>query len=76
VTRFWDPEEARREQIEELLPLSTRRAERVMEALIDRGIERNRLNAEGVGGSQPLVAFDDAENRWKNRRVEFILEKK
>lgn len=75
VTKFWDPDLARKEQNEELIPLSTKRAERVMEALIDRGVSRDRLKAEGVGGSQPIVAFDDAENRWKNRRVEFILEK-
>jgi flagellar motor protein MotB len=29
----------------------------------------------GVGGKDPLVPHSDLENRWKNRRVEFILEK-
>ncbi len=75
VTRFWDPVLAEEEQREELLPLSEQRARKVMDSLIDRNISRDRLSAEGVGGSQPLVPFDDADNRWKNRRVEFILEK-
>ncbi|HDQ14200.1 MAG TPA: OmpA family protein, partial [Sediminispirochaeta sp.] len=75
LTRYWDPELAREEQEQELIPLSKQRAERVLQDLVDRGISRDRLHAEGVGGEQPLVPFDDAENRWKNRRVEFILEK-
>lgn len=75
VTRFWDPALAEEEQREELLPLSEQRARKVMDSLIERNISRDRLSAEGVGGSQPLVPFDDADNRWKNRRVEFILEK-
>ena len=76
VTKFWDPALAAEEQQEELLPLSEQRAKKVMSSLIDRNVSRDRLKAEGVGGMQPLVPFDDAENRWKNRRVEFILEKK
>jgi len=27
----------------------------------------------GLGSSAPVVDFKDADNRWKNRRVEFIL---
>lgn len=75
VTKFWDPALAAAEQEEELLPLSEERAFTVMSSLIERNIGKDRLSAEGVGGRQPLVPFDDAENRWKNRRVEFILEK-
>jgi outer membrane protein OmpA-like peptidoglycan-associated protein len=26
-----------------------------------------------MGSSEPVVDFKDAQNRWKNRRVEFIL---
>ncbi len=75
ITKFWDAELARQEQINELIPLSEERAKKVMEALMERGISRSRLSAEGVGGSKPIVDFQDEENRWKNRRVEFILEK-
>ena len=28
---------------------------------------------EGLGGTEPVVPFSDLKNRWKNRRVEFIL---
>jgi outer membrane protein OmpA-like peptidoglycan-associated protein/flagellar hook assembly protein FlgD len=75
ITKFWDPALAKQEQEEELLPLSKDRAERVLEALVERGISRNRLTADGVGGSKPIVDFRDEDNRWKNRRVEFILKK-
>ncbi len=63
-----------REHEEVLLPLSEERAEVIMEALIDRGVDEDRLSAVGRGGSEPLVPHDDTENRWKNRRVEFELE--
>ena len=75
ITKWYDEELAQQEQKEELLPLSRERAERVLEALVKRGVSRNRLNAVGVGGDDPLVPHSDIENRWKNRRVEFILEK-
>jgi outer membrane protein OmpA-like peptidoglycan-associated protein/flagellar hook assembly protein FlgD len=75
ITRWYDEEAAEKEQEEELLPLSEQRAERVLNALVERGVARDRLNAVGVGGSDPLVPHSDLENRWKNRRVEFILEK-
>lgn len=71
-----DPVKAEREEQTELMPLSQARAEKVVEALVERGIDRNRLDAVGVGGTKPLVPHSDIENRWKNRRVEFILEKK
>ncbi|MFW5712675.1 MAG: FlgD immunoglobulin-like domain containing protein [Spirochaetota bacterium] len=75
ITKYWDPALAKQEQEEELIPLSEDRAERVLDALVERGISRNRLTAKGVGGSKPIVDFRDEENRWKNRRVEFILKK-
>jgi outer membrane protein OmpA-like peptidoglycan-associated protein/flagellar hook assembly protein FlgD len=75
ITKWYDEEAAEIEQEEELLPLSEKRAERVLNALVERGVSRDRLNAVGVGGEDPLVPHSDQENRWKNRRVEFILEK-
>ena len=62
-----------REEREELLPLSSSRAETVREALIDRGMDPDRITIVGRGGSDPIVPHTDLENRWKNRRVEFIL---
>jgi flagellar motor protein MotB len=35
--------------------------------------DRNRMSYSGMGISKMLVAYDDQENNWKNRRVEFIL---
>jgi flagellar hook assembly protein FlgD/outer membrane protein OmpA-like peptidoglycan-associated protein len=71
-----DPVKAQREEREELQPLSEARARQVVDALTQRGIDAGRLTAIGVGGTKPLVPHSDIENRWKNRRVEFILEKK
>ncbi len=62
-----------REENTELLPLSLSRAQAVMGKLIEFGVDARRLSARGLGSSEPVVPFTDAENRWKNRRVEFIL---
>ena len=70
----WESEElSRREQEEELLPLSLSRAEKVRDLLVMLGIDRERLEVAGRGGESPLVPFGDEEQNWKNRRVEFIL---
>jgi outer membrane protein OmpA-like peptidoglycan-associated protein/flagellar hook assembly protein FlgD len=62
-----------KEETKELLPLSENRAKLVMQKLIEYGVDPKRLSTTGLGSSEPVVAFTDAENRWKNRRVEFIL---
>lgn len=61
------------EETKELLPLSTGRAELVKKLLGDNGVDTRRLSTKGMGSSEPVVDFKDAQNRWKNRRVEFIL---
>ena len=74
VMVYWDdPERGKREQTEVLLPLSTERAEAVRDALVELGLDADRLTTVGLGASNPIVSFGDLENRWKNRRVEFIL---
>ncbi|MBN1685172.1 MAG: OmpA family protein [Spirochaetales bacterium] len=76
VSVYWDnAQRAKREEAEELIPLSTARAEAVKAVLIDLGIAERRMTAVGLGGSQPVVPHGDLENRWKSRRVEFILVK-
>jgi outer membrane protein OmpA-like peptidoglycan-associated protein len=75
ITRFADPKAAEKEQNEELLPLSKARAETVRDELVRLGVSKDRLSVTGVGGAKPLVPHSDLQNRWKNRRVEFILEK-
>jgi flagellar motor protein MotB len=61
------------EQENELIPLSKARAEAIKTALVKEGLNPARITTVGIGGSQPIVPFSDLENRWKDRRVEFIL---
>ncbi|MBA7702146.1 Peptidoglycan-associated lipoprotein [subsurface metagenome] len=70
-----DPAKAAVEEVEELVPLSSARAAAVKEALVDQGLQASRISTTGLGGKYPVVPFSDIENRWKNRRVEFILVK-
>ena len=53
--------------------LSKLRAETVLRYLIAAGIESARLGAKGFGPDRPLVPNDNARNRAKNRRVEFVV---
>jgi outer membrane protein OmpA-like peptidoglycan-associated protein len=62
-----------REETEELQPLSLARAQSVKDAMVELGISERRVSVLGRGGTEPLVAHDDLEERWKNRRVEFVL---
>ncbi len=57
-----------------LLELSRNRAEIVKKAFIFFGIPKNRIKIEANGGKQLLVTPDSKDN-WKNRRVEFFIEK-
>ncbi len=61
------------EEEQTLVPLSRSRAESVRQALVGRGVAPGRLSVLGRGGADPLVPHDDLDNRWRNRRVEFIL---
>ena len=55
--------------------LSKRRAESVMQWLIDHGIAATRLTAQGYGPNKPIADNKTLYGRAKNRRVEFhILE--
>lgn len=58
-----------------LIPLSAKRAEFVKDYLVRKGVSSNRLFTEGKGGTELVVDYKDRDNNWKNRRVEFILEK-
>jgi hypothetical protein len=64
-----------REQEEEevLQPLTVNRARTVKEALVERGMDADRIETEAYGGTRPIVSVTDKEVRWKNRRVEFVL---
>ncbi|UCZ53404.1 OmpA family protein [Bacillus shivajii] len=60
--------------------LSKRRAEAVLEALVDAGVDETRLTAEGFGETKPIArnrhadGSDNQEGRQKNRRVEVSIE--
>lgn len=70
-----DPNLGKGEQEKILIPLSRSRAAAIAKALAARGIPASRMTAEGLGATKPLVPDSDLANRWKNRRVEFYLEK-
>lgn len=74
-TRLRNAQERQQEEREELQPLSEARAETVRQALIDRGINSNRIKVLGEGGSRTIAEPLNKDENWKNRRVEFILEK-
>jgi len=50
--------------------LSERRAQAVVDYLVDNGIERDRLTAEGFGERNPVADNDTPEGRQQNRRVQ------
>ncbi len=50
--------------------LSERRAEAVVDRLIELGVSRGRLQPQGFGESRPVASNDTEEGRAQNRRVE------
>lgn len=65
-----------RENRLELIPLSRLRAKTIKDILVDNGLDEEILSFEGNGGMNPIAKWEDRENWWKNRRVEFIVTKK
>jgi outer membrane protein OmpA-like peptidoglycan-associated protein/tetratricopeptide (TPR) repeat protein len=54
--------------------LSQQRANKVVDYLTGKGIDRRRLNAVGYGEERPIVSNDDeVMGREINRRVEFVV---
>jgi len=62
-----DREEPALQRVSEL------RAKAIVELLVRNGVARSRLTAVGAGSSRTIAAFEDRDNWWKNRRVEFYL---
>ena len=58
-----------------LVPLSKDRAEYVKSRLVKYGVSESRLTTDGKGGRYPVAPSTDRNVSWKNRRVEFILQK-
>lgn len=57
------------------LDLSKRRAQRVRDELVKRGIEAAQLDVKGYGAQRPLVGHDEPDAKAKNRRVQFTVAK-
>ena len=53
-------------------PLSQKRAEAIVAALVEQGIAQALLTPVGKGSHQPIASNSTAEGRAKNRRVEFV----
>ncbi|MCP4597253.1 OmpA family protein [Neptuniibacter sp.] len=56
--------------------LSAIRATNVLRYMVRGGLQPERVSATGYGESVPLAPNDSVINRAKNRRLEFVLEKK
>jgi len=52
--------------------LSQQRAESVVQALIQKGISADRLQAKGWGASKPVADNTTDDGKAQNRRVEFV----
>ena len=53
-------------------PLSQKRAEAIVAALVEQGIASARLTPVGKGSHVPIASNSTDEGRAKNRRVEFV----
>jgi len=58
-------------QLEANMALSEARAAAVVEALVSRGVERERLTPEGLGPTQPRAEGKSLQAHALNRRIEF-----
>lgn len=56
--------------------LSEKRAENVMNFLIEQGIKATRLTSVGYGFTKPIADNETKEGRQKNRRVDLIIQEK
>ena len=57
------------------LVLSENRAKSVMNYLTTLGVNSERLKAKGFGETKPKVPNSSEENRARNRRTDFVIEK-
>ncbi|HUX57393.1 MAG TPA: PKD domain-containing protein [Bacteroidales bacterium] len=55
------------------MELSQSRAQSIVDYLVSKGIEKNRLVGKGYGESRPISANSTEDGRMKNRRVEFLI---
>ena len=53
--------------------LSEARAVAVVQYLIDKGLDKNKLMAKGFGDTRPIASNEDEKGRQQNRRTEFMI---
>ncbi len=53
------------------MKLSTERAKKIADLLIEGGVDDNRIVYKGYGSQQPIASNETEEGKAKNRRVEF-----
>lgn len=58
------------------LRLSKERADAVRNALIEKGVEEEKIRAEGYGSRFPVASNDNNQGRERNRRVDVRITKK
>ena len=66
--------ELKREGISSNLELSSRRADVVVEYLVQQGVSQNLISAQGFGESNPVASNDTPDGRSQNRRIEVTLD--
>ena len=71
-----DPRPISSPKFESNWELSALRATAVLRHLLGKGVPPRRMTATGYADTEPLLPNDSEENMAKNRRVEFVLEKK
>lgn len=57
-----------------VMKLSQDRAERIVAALVERGVAPGRVRAIGYGKTRPIAPNDTTEGRLANRRIELHVE--
>jgi len=55
------------------MTLSQKRAQSIVDYLVEKGIEAERLIGKGYGESRPIASNTSEEGKMLNRRVEFII---
>jgi outer membrane protein OmpA-like peptidoglycan-associated protein len=53
--------------------LSEARAVAVVQYLIDKGLDKNKLIAKGFGETRPIASNEGEAGRQRNRRIEFMI---
>ncbi len=71
-----DPRPVHSDKYDSNWELSALRATSVLRYLVERGVNPRRMTATGYADTDPLYPNTSPENMAKNRRVEFVLEKK